>query len=190
MEHISRSCFEALKKQDQEASKTAYLHYLPFARHVVHRCGVHDMRQDDIIQSGFLKLFQNIEKLEGPNSLAQWLAVTLRNLCFDEFRKETRARRQVIEMMDSTETDSHLNAEVDAESQLFEGRLHAEAIHSLATTPGGDTLRSFYLEGLSVQEIALRNKEAVGTVTARLSRARKKLRETLLNKIRKSEESL
>lgn len=145
------------------------------------------MRQDDIIQNAFLKLFQHVNHLKEPESLAQWLAVTLRNLCFDEFRKDARDRRKMSDIVNSSQVDSQFTMQSDNEEQLFEGQLHEEAIRTMETTPGGETLRSFYLEGLSVQEIALKNKEAVGTVTARLSRARKKLRETLLKRIKKTE---
>lgn len=144
------------------------------------------MRQEDIIQTGFLRLFQSVDQLTRPESIAQWLAVTLRNLCFDEFRKETRNQRKIAEFAQSNENNTDSDFQATNESQLFEGQLYAETIRTLESTAGGDTLHAFYLEGLSVEEIAIRNKEAIGTVTARLSRVRKKLRNALLKKLSES----
>lgn len=183
MEHISQACFEALKQKENQACEQVYRHYYPFACHVTHRCGITDMMQDDIIQNAFLRLYEHSSQLQGPQVIAQWLAVTIRNLCFDEFRKTARAEKKS-ELYLVHQSVEQLGHGAPSDTDLFEGRLYAETIKAIDQTSGGDTLRLFYLEGLSVEEIAKRNKEAVSTVTARLSRVRKKLRELLLKKIK------
>lgn len=187
MEHISRDCFEALQRGDDQACATTFRHYQRFARHVARRCGVDEVNTDDVVQIAFLKLYQHASKLEAPGSIAQWLAVTIRNLCLDEYRKNTRSQRNVGAF--AAQQNSLVVEESEpTDEDLLEGRIYAETIRTIEKTPGGETLKAFYLDGMSVEEIARQNREAVGTVTARLSRMRKKLRDILLKKISNWEE--
>ncbi|NBX18691.1 MAG: sigma-70 family RNA polymerase sigma factor [Proteobacteria bacterium] len=182
MEHISRTCFEALQKGEEQACSITFRHYQKFARHVALRCGVDPVTADDVIQMAFLRLYAHSAKLDGPSSIAQWLAVSIRNLCLDEFRKTSRMQRK----SDAFAVHRTLmpdEPESPSEEDLFEGRLYAAAIREIDKSPDGQTLRAFYLEGKSIKEIATENREATGTVTARLSRMRKKLRDLLLKKI-------
>lgn len=183
MEHVSQSCFDALRRGEPQACEDVFRHYQAFARHVTRRCGVSDMTQDDVIQNAFLKLYQHAAQLQNPQSIAQWLAVTIRNLCFDEFRRVKRASR-VADQFSAHQTDLGSVDNSPSDGDLFEGQIYAEAIKEMDQASGGQTLREFYFEGLSVDEIAKRNKEAIGSVTARLSRVRKKLRAVLLKKIK------
>lgn len=188
MEHISQTCFDAMRSGDSQACAEVYRHYFSFAVFVTHRCGVRDMNRDDILQNAFLRLYQSAGNLQGPHVVGQWLAVTIRNLCFDEFRRQQRMRKKSSELAAEHPLLEQQNFKPDDE-ELFEGQIYSEAIRALSSTSGGETLREFYLDGLSVQEIAARNREAVGTVTARLSRARKKLREVLLQRLGRNGES-
>jgi RNA polymerase sigma factor (sigma-70 family) len=94
MEHISHTCFEALQKGEEQACSITFRHYQGFARHVAYRCGVDPVTADDVIQMAFLKLYAHSAKLDSPSSIAQWLAVSIRNLCLDEFRKNSRTQRK------------------------------------------------------------------------------------------------
>lgn len=187
MHHIDAECFEALKRNDNDARSKTYLHYRSFAFYVASRCSVPQDIAEDVVQMAFIKLYENAHKLESPTSVAQWLAITLRNLCFDEFRKRQRFSKTISKYKQQEETEktqSH-NAQ---EEVAFEGHLYEQAIQIVGASPGGQTLMDFYLKGMSTQEIANQNKEAIGTVTARLSRLRKKLKDTLLSTIKSQEE--
>jgi RNA polymerase sigma-70 factor (ECF subfamily) len=187
MEHISQDCFEALQRGDEQACNRTFRHYRGFALHVARRCGMDEQIAEDIVQVAFLRLSRHAPGLEKPNTIAQWLAVTIRNLCLDEFRKSIRSSRTLQNFVRHQETFQSESTEPSVDDK-FDGRIYAETIRTLNNIPGGETLKAFYLEGHSVEEIAQKNQEAIGTVTARLSRMRKKLRDILLKKISQWEE--
>ncbi|MEY2987707.1 MAG: hypothetical protein RJB13_1228 [Pseudomonadota bacterium] len=187
MQHIDYECFEALKRNENEARSKTYIHYRSFAFYVAKRCNVPTDTAEDVVQMAFIKLYENAYKLESPTSVAQWLAVTLRNLCFDEFRKRTRHSKSMTDYRQHEEM-AQTQSQSIPDSALFEGQIYEQAIQIVGASSGGQTLKDFYLKGMSAQEIATQNKEAIGTVTARLSRLRKKLKDTLLSTIKSQQE--
>lgn len=48
------------------------------------------MQAEDIVQNTFAKLWKEKEKLQDGSNIKGWLFTTVRNACFDEFRKRTR----------------------------------------------------------------------------------------------------
>ena len=120
---------------------------------------------EDIVQAVYLRLMTRQPQLQSPEHERAWLIRTAINLCLD-FQKSSVRR-----------TSAPLSDEIAA-TQPEETGAVLEAVWKL---PERDRyiVYLFYFEGLKVKEIAALLNEQTGTITSRLSRARKKL-ETLL----------
>jgi len=120
---------------------------------------------EDIVQAVYLRLMTRQPRFQSFEHERAWLIRTAINLCLD-FQKSSARRANAPLSDDIAATQSEENAEV------------LEAVWKL---PERDRyiVYLFYFEGLKVKEIAALLNEQTGTITSRLSRARKKL-ETFL----------
>lgn len=117
---------------------------------------------EDIVQSVFLRLMTNRPYLKSPEHERAWLIRTAINLCLDYHKSAVRR------------TSVPLRDDIVA-SQSEEAGEVLEAVWKL---PERDRyiVYLYYFEELSVKEIAIVLNEQTGTITSRLSRARKKLK--------------
>jgi len=120
---------------------------------------------EDIVQAVYLRLMTRQPRFQSFEHERAWLIRTAINLCLD-FQKSS-ARR----------TNTPLSDDIAA-NQPEE---NAEVLEAVWKLPERDRyiVYLFYFEGLKVKEIAALLNEQTGTITSRLSRARKKL-ETFL----------
>ena len=133
-------------------------------RIALHQCGnPHDA--DDAVQEGFLRLYGEKKPFEGPEHLRRWLIRVTINLCRDMLRSPWRRRR----------------VSLDALPPAFETPEQESLYQSVMALPEKyrTVLDLFYYEGFSVQEIAELLHVSVTSVTTRLSRARKLLKQQL-----------
>jgi RNA polymerase sigma-70 factor (ECF subfamily) len=117
---------------------------------------------EDIVQSVYLRLMTNQPRFRSADHERAWLIRTAVNLCLDfgksSFRRTSVPLRENMEASPPQQTD-----EVpDAVRRLPERDRYVICL--------------YYYEGFSIKEIANMLGESVGTITSRLSRARKKLR--------------
>ena len=117
---------------------------------------------EDIVQSVFLRLMTNQPHLKSPEHERAWLIRTAINLCLDYHK--SAARR----------TSVPLHEDVIASQSEETG----EVLEAVWTLPERDryAVYLYYYEGLPVKAIASLLNEQTGTVTSRLSRARRKLK--------------
>ena len=155
--------------------QTTYLHQREIARMVEAHADmllkialnrVRSMAEaEDIVQSVFLRLMTNQPYLKSPEHERAWLIRTAINLCLD-YHKSARRRTSVPLRDDVFASQSEETGEV------------LEAVWKL---PELDryAVYLYYYEGLPVKAIANLLNEQTGTITSRLSRARKKLERLL-----------
>lgn len=117
---------------------------------------------EDIVQAVFLRLMTNRPRLKSAEHERAWLIRTAINLCLD-FQKSATRRTSV-----------PLYEEI-AVSQTEETGDVLEAVWKL---PERDRyiVYLFYFEEMKIKEIADLLSEQTGTITSRLTRARKKLK--------------
>ncbi len=167
-----------LKAGDQAAFKSYYQTYVGLVHYVATRAGLGRDEAEDVAQETFVRLFQRASEIRDPAKVQAWLTVTAKNLAIDRLRAGNRVK------------PSGDDAVLDGGGRLWEAReggearelellLVGELLDKLARTPGGETLRQFYAEGMSAKEIAAKNGEAISTVTTRLSRLRTKFKDEL-----------
>ena len=117
---------------------------------------------EDIVQAVYLRLMTRQPRFKSPEHERAWLIRTAINLCLD-YHKSASRRTSVPANDDIAAAQPEENAEV------------LEAVWRL---PERDRyiVYLYYYEELPVKEIAALLDEQTGTITSRLSRARKKLK--------------
>jgi RNA polymerase sigma-70 factor (ECF subfamily) len=138
---------------------------------------------EDLAQEVFVRAFQALCNLKKPSAFSGWLLSIAHNVCIDHLRNKSRtvplevhgqkdSQGEII--LESTKTPSaadHLSNEETREQIL-------SAINALGEEYRV-TLVLRHVNGLSCEEISETLGVSLGTVTSRLSRAHKLLRERL-----------
>ena len=141
----------------------------PLRRHVARVAGdAH--AADELAQDIWLRVVQGIRRLQDPGKFRSWLFGIAHRRLMDELRERYASPR--------TEPEAALE-QVAADTSEPEGEwLALELDRGLARLASGDRdlLSLFYLEELSLTDIALALAVPIGTVKSRLFRARRLLR--------------
>lgn len=133
----------------------------------------------NVLQDTWLKAYRSIHRLRHPASLTPWLYKIARNMSMSYLR----SRRNDILFEDCCQADLPLPDEDAADSYA------AEQVHhglKLLTLPHREVLVLYYLEDLSLQEIADVLSVPIGTVRSRLHYAKRSLK-TVLEKEKENE---
>lgn len=140
----------------------------------------------DVTQEACLQAFLSLSKLRDPERFGTWLAGIALNLA----RMRRRARRDHVSLEDwdggrmapgLTWAETQPSPEAAAEVR----ELHRCVLSALEALPAEQqaVVRLHYLDGLTLAEIGVLAGSPVGTVKARLHRAREKLRAALLQEL-------
>ena len=120
---------------------------------------------EDIVQGVFERLMRRRPIFESREHEKAWLIRTAVNLCLSDLRAESR----------------HGSVPLDENLTGAYGEEASEVLEAVQTLPVQDryAVYLYYYEGYAVKEIGKLLKEPDGTISSRLSRARKKLRALL-----------
>jgi RNA polymerase sigma-70 factor (ECF subfamily) len=130
---------------------------------------------EDVLQEVLLRAWRRLCQLRDPAKFKPWLLQIARNCCRD-FGKSAQRRLQPTEQEALRALlNRHGRAMARVKHTAEEAR---EALNSLPEREEAVT-RLFYLEGLTIKEIASRRRSPEGTVKRRLFDARNRLRRTL-----------
>jgi len=145
---------------------------------------VHDA--EDAVQDALLSAYQHLSEFEGRSRLSTWLTSIVINAARCQLRRK-RASKSLIEVQSDSEDDKIPLAETIADErpgphEIFSDaenhRLIAESIRQLSA-PLRKTLLLYYFDGLTTSEVAGVLGIPVGTVKARIFRARMRLKRTV-----------
>ena len=118
----------------------------------------------DVTQECLLSISRSISKLSDPAAFPKWSFRILERRCIDWIRKAVRERK----LIEQHENLPEIGISDDTETQLNVEQLLRQLDSRLSSI-----LRLYYLEGLSVGEIAEISDVPPGTVKSRLFYARK-----------------
>ncbi|MFK7865289.1 MAG: RNA polymerase sigma factor [Pseudohongiellaceae bacterium] len=124
----------------------------------------------DVTQECLISIGRNIGKLKDPSAYRTWSFRILERRCIDWQRKTIRDRA-VVQTRDSI---PEIPVNDDLNTELSVEKLLTLLDHRISTV-----LRLFYLEGLTVEDIAEVSNLPIGTVKSRLFYGRKLLAEKL-----------
>lgn len=129
----------------------------------------------DLLQEGFIKVFDKIGSFKGESPLGGWMARIFINLAITKFRAAARAPRQI--SIDQHGLDME-DAEDDVELGLYKLDDVLKAMNQLPEIYKL-TLNLYAVDNLSHQQIAEQLGTSVGNSKSNLSRARKMLKDLL-----------
>jgi RNA polymerase sigma-70 factor (ECF subfamily) len=127
----------------------------------------------DVLQQTWLKVFQGIKSLEQPGTLATWLYKIARHVAMSHWRGHYREQAHFFEKA------QQLQAAQDDGNQAFEDAEQVTAALSRISIDHREVLTLFFLEDLSLDEIADVLGIPQGTVKSRLRYAKRSLRAVL-----------
>lgn len=160
-------------KGDQRAQKALFEKFSGKMMSVCMRYAGERQRAEDMLQDGFVKVFQHLNKFRGQGSFEGWIRRTVMNTALDHLRKETKLAVDV----DISEAEYLAG---DKESSV--GRLRVEEMMQIiAKMPVGyrTVFNMYAIEGYSHQEIA----EALGVTESTSKTQYRKARTYLMNLI-------
>ncbi len=132
----------------------------------------------DILQKGFIKLFQNIHKYNGKGSFEGWTRAIFVN---ESLKHLSQNQIETVEL----EQIEYLTEDVNATD--FEKLSNDDLLNCIAELPEKSRVifNLFAIEGFSHTEIAEKVKMNENSVRAIFSRARKQVQENVLKKLKK-----
>jgi RNA polymerase sigma-70 factor (ECF subfamily) len=176
----------AAQRGELPAFNQLVLHYQGLAFNVAYRVTGDDELAADAVQDAFVKAYQRLAQYRG-GSFKAWLLRIVTNTCYDALRARKRRPTTPLETGEDEDDESEYDArlidggerpdafvmrkELAAVIQVAIGQLPADQRTALVLAD---------VEGLDYQEIADATGAALGTVKSRLSRARAKVRDLLL----------
>jgi RNA polymerase sigma-70 factor, ECF subfamily len=135
---------------------------------------------DDLAQEALLKAFRSLKSFEGRSSLSTWLFTVTRSVGHDLYRS-----RQQKELLRQDELDDRHEASHEGADELLAAKSDTDILWQSIKKLEPEfriALVLFDIEGLSYEEIAAIERVPLGTIRSRLSRARAKLKEILLER--------
>ncbi|MDZ7743127.1 MAG: RNA polymerase sigma factor [Bacteroidota bacterium] len=134
---------------------------------------------EDVLQEGFIKIFNNIEKYRMDGSFEGWIRRIMVNTAINNYHANLKYYYQ--ENVDELEEVKDLNATND-DQYKFNGRLPKEKLMDLIQDlPDGYRMvfNMFAIEGFSHKEIADILDISVNTSKSQLSKARRNLKQRI-----------
>ena len=160
---------KACQKKDRYSQKELYRKYYSYAMNICLHYSKNREEAQEILNDGFFKVFENLDKYDPTLSFKAWLRRVLINAAIDYYRHFHR-RHPVMEIITDVEATTTFTTGFD---QL--------ALDDLLTMvqqlpPRYRLVFNLYaLEGFKHEEIAIRLGISVGTSKSNLSRAKEKL---------------
>ena len=138
---------------------------------------------EDLAQEVFVRGFQALCNLKKPSAFSGWLLSIAHNVCIDHLRNKSRTVPLEVHSEKDSQGEIILeNTKTRSAADNLAGEETRERILDAINSLGEEyrvTLIFRHVNGLSCEEIADALGVSLGTVTSRLSRAHKLLREKL-----------
>lgn len=129
---------------------------------------------EDILQDGFIKVFQKLNQFKDKGSLEGWIRRIMVNTALDQIRKEVKFKNDL--PMDS------VDYRLEGESFILETLIAEDLLKMINEMPDGykTVFNLFAIEGFSHKEIAEKLQISPNTSKSQYSRARAFLKEKLV----------
>jgi RNA polymerase sigma factor (sigma-70 family) len=176
-----------LVQQARAGSRAAFAELLtrhrPLALRLAARLLGGAWEAEDVLQDACVQAWLSLERLREAEKFGAWLCGVALNLA--KMRLRTRRHTLALEDLDGGRVVQHFSLaertpSPEAVAETME--LHRWVLRALETLPAEQqaVVRLHYLDGLTLNEISTLSGTPLGTLKARLHRAREKLRQHLL----------
>lgn len=170
---------EGCKKGKRHAYSALYEKYAAVLLGVCYRYTNSKMEAEDVLQEGFVKVFNNIDSFESRGSFEGWLRRLMVNTAINHYKANRKNRMHDIGLNSKEVVKKHENED---ESIEIEGVLpQAELIKMIQNLPDGYRVvfNMHVIEGLKHDEIAEELNISVNTSKSQLFKARRWLRQKI-----------
>ncbi len=178
------------QRGDADAFNTLVLAHQSQVYNVAYRIMGDEAAASDATQEAFVSAYRSIKGFRG-GSFKSWLLRTVTNACYDALRYNKRRPATSLEELGADKDgegwgdyDEFIPSPAESPADAAERGELRHAIASAALTLPVDQRIAFVLsdiQGMNYEEIADVMQTSLGTVKSRLSRARAKLRDYLLD---------
>jgi len=166
---------QGCKRHDRESQRMLYQHYYGFSMSVCLRYCRTAEEAKEVLNDGFMKVFQKIDQYKLETSFHGWLKKILINTAIDHYRRE----RKHYHHADLDDASGAVSSTASAADEL--------AYHELLSlvqklSPAYRTVFSLYvIDGYTHDEISKMLSISEGTSKSNLSKARENLKRMLQN---------
>jgi RNA polymerase sigma-70 factor (ECF subfamily) len=169
--NVINGCVEGKRSSQKEL----YSFYAPKMYNVCLRYAGNQSDAEDILQDGFVKLFNNLHKFRGEGSFDGWIRRIFVNTAIESIRRNKITKLAINEDVE--------NSTIDTRNSPLEGLLHKDILNTAnVLSEGYKTVFNMYaVEGYSHKEIADKLGITESTSKSQFSRAKAILRSVLLN---------
>jgi RNA polymerase sigma-70 factor (ECF subfamily) len=169
---------EKLKQKDVLACKQLYLQYSDAMYNVCVRILQHPAEAEDALQEAFIKIFNNIPQYRNESSIGSWIKQIVTNTCLNLLRKKKLVLNELDENIEISENNDEPESENDFSTEAIK-----EAIEQL---PQGYRIvfNLFMFEEYTHKQIADMLEISESTAKSQLFKAKRKLKEILLQKMK------
>ncbi len=175
LEHIIRGCIKA----NRDSQKQLYMLYYGFSMGICMRYSAHYAEAEEIVNDGFLKIFNKIEEFEPSYksyeaSFVGWIKKIFIYTAIDQYRKNNRP--VTIPMLDDRYLEITENSASPVDNMSYKEII--ELVQKLS--PTYRTVFNLYvLDGFKHAEISKQLKISVGTSKSNLAKARMNIKKML-----------
>ena len=185
LQQLIKGCLEGDRKAQQAVYKLLY-----GKMKVVCMRYTRDTDQAlDVLQEGFIKVFQNMERYSGAGSFEGWVRRIMVNLSIDRFRKQ---KNDLLLLNGSTSIEDYEDEvedepEVESVDYDFTPEQILEAMQQLS--PAYKTVFNLYVfENYTHQDIAEALTISIGTSKSNFAKAKRNMKKILLKNYGKADE--
>lgn len=180
---LERVLIENCIKGDRKSQKVLYDMFSPKMYSICLRYSKNQMDAEDILQEGFVKLFNNLNGFRGEGSFDGWVRKIFVNTAIEHFRRKG---------LNTVIGDGVENSVADGQQNGLDNLYEKDIINSsMILSDGYRTVFNLYaVEGYSHKEIAIHLGITESTSKSQFSRAKALLRNIIQNKPAKKDSAV
>ena len=165
--YSEQQIIEGCKRNDRRFQEILYRQHFNVMLGMVRRFTKDDEVALDVINNGFLRVFQKIDSFEGKGSLQGWIRRIVYHCISDHFRKESKYLKFIV--LEEAEKRSHTSP--------IDDLCYQDLLNMVEELPdkSKEVFKLFAIEGYTHKEIGELMNISEGTSKWYLSEARKKL---------------
>ena len=151
---------------DQKAQRALFEMFAPKMLGVCLRYTKNTEQAEDVLQDGFIKVFNSLKGYSGSGSLEGWIRRIVVNTALDQIRRDKKHRNNV--------GFDDVDFKIEAEGFIIENLMAEDLLLLINSMPDGykTVFNLFAIEGLSHKEIADELSISENTSKSQYSRAR------------------
>lgn len=171
------------KDGKRQSFNLLYTQYGPIMMGVCFRYAKNRAEAEDLLQEGFIKIFNNINSFEGKGSFEGWMKRIMINAAINNFKK--RKKEPFFEEINHKQIVEQVHEEDDLFfTDLSSPVRQVELMEMIQCLPEGYRMifNMHVIEGMMHQQIAETLDISVNTSKSQLFKARRMLREIIVNR--------